>query len=78
MGAEDTAYTVKDLVLRVDVKLDRLIEAIAGKASAEAVDALETRVTVLETQSKTTQFILTRVVPAAAAAAGVVATLLAR
>ncbi len=77
-GADDTAYTIKDLVLRVEGKVDQLIEAMATKATSAEVDNLKTRVTILETQSKTTQFILFRAAPAALGIGASIAAFLSR
>lgn len=63
--ADDTAYSVKELILRLDGKVDRLFEALAEKGNGADVEDLKTRVTVLETQSRTTQFILFKAFPAA-------------
>lgn len=78
MGADETAYTVKDLILRLDGKVDAIIEALAGKATGAEVEDLKTRVTVLETQSKTTQFILFKAIPSALAVAGALVAFFAR
>jgi len=42
------AYTVKELLARIDVKVDALIVSLDRKASQESVDLLATRLTTVE------------------------------
>lgn len=47
---QTVSYTVKELLARIDVKIDKLATALDQKASQTSVDILDTRLSALEAE----------------------------